>query len=294
MFRSLRGLTLFASVLYVFCAIARGAPAPGSSPTPAPPLMTTAAKAGAFYVMMDPAGDKGSATLIALATATELNRYFSGDLPGNPRGSAFGANPNQVWAIPEPSWTLEMLAQQCESDSNTIGAVLITHYIGDATHYWLLWQTQTTSIEMWAQFVSCNRKGTVGTPPETVAVVSELHNSRGTPWVERRTDASVPLLTGLALLALFNHTAAKSEPTSYISLATIGLAVQSNSFNKDIPGYSQPVRYRFDAHHAGQDIATELRWLCGIPDTTAAEPVRPLPVSDQLNDLCEKLGWPQH
>lgn len=299
MYRSCRALALCASaafVVFVFPYACLRAPAAQTDSSAASAnSVTTAART--LYVLVDPSSDRPSAVLMTIAAAAELNRYFSGDLPNNPQGSAFGANPKRIWAIPQPSWKLSDFADQCankDTRGQTIGAVMLSYYIGDATHFWLLWQTQTTSIEMTAQVVWCNQDPSASVPSETVAVISQLHNSDGTPWVVRRTDVSIPLISGVAVAALIYH-GTHSEASNTLSVAALGSAFLSAGFNKDIPGYSQPVRYRFSTHHAGADLAHELRWLCRIPDPelTGNSAVLP-PTIDApgLQQFCAALGWP--
>jgi hypothetical protein len=240
-----------------------------------------------------------------MATAAELNKAFRvSDDPST-------AN-NLAWAVPEPSWKPSDFAQQCRDDRNAIGAVILSYFAGDASHFWLLWQTQTTTFELAAQIMTCNQPAALSLPlalsaspapapapstpvpapstpapvnPEIVAVISTLHGSKGTPWVERRTDASVPLLSGVALVALFTHQASKSEPTNVLTVATIGTAVLGQSFNKDIPGYSQPVRYRLDAHHVGTDVVAELRFLCAQPESQLSTG------GADFANLCTTFNW---
>jgi hypothetical protein len=262
-------------------ATVRPLAAASSSPLPTPPLVTAQKT---FYVMLDPSGDKQTASLIAIATAAEFNKAFAqrtGDLTDA-----------VAWVVPEPSWQVSDLVKQCAADPNAVGAVILTDYVGDSTHFWLFWQTQTTTFNLQAQIVSCNRgepASRAANHAETVAIVSALHNAHGTAWVERHTDMSIPLLSGVAIVALLTREATKSAPTNVLTVATLGTAVLGQAFNKDIPGYSQPVRYLFNARHVGADIVNQVRWLCGRP---AVRGTRPPPTpSGQLADLCRAFQW---
>jgi hypothetical protein len=300
-------LSVVSAVLNPVVSGAQSSPDTSTSPphqAAGPPPIVTARRT--FYVLVDPASDRQSASLVTMATAAELNKAFKvSDDPTTANGLA--------WAVPEPSWKPSDFAQQCHDDPNAIGAVILSYFAGDASHFWLLWQTQTTTFELAAQIMSCNQPAapaTASSPaplpttasapapvptmaaakpgaanPEIVAVISTLHGSKGTPWVERRTDASVPLLSGVALVALFTHQASKSEPTNVLTVATIGTAVLGQSFNKDIPGYSQPVRYRLDAHHVGTDVVAELRFLCGQPETQLSTG------GPDFASLCTTFNW---
>jgi hypothetical protein len=262
-----------------------------ASPGHGPPPILTARRT--IYVLVDAASDRQNASLVALATADELNKAF--------KIADAGSSPSTIaWAVPEASWKSSDFAQQCRDDPNAIGAVLLSYFAGDATHFWLLWQTQTTTFELAAQILSCNQPAPEPAPPapstpsppsppaavspEVVAVISTLHGANGTPWVERRTDASVPLLSGIALVALFDH-GAKSQPTNVVTVATIGTALVGQSVNKDVPGYSPPVRYRLDAHHVGIDVVAELRFLCGQPEAESASG------GPHLASLCTTFNW---
>lgn len=248
-----------------------------------PPPIRTAKRA--FYILVDPTSDRQSASLVAMSAAAELNKAFKPPNGGN-------AAQTVAWAIPEPSWKVSDFAQQCSDDPNAVGAVVLSYYAGDATHFWLLWQSQTTTMQLEAQVLSCNalQPAPGASPaartvaPEIVAEISNLHGSNGTAWVERRTDASVPLFSAVLLVALLNHNVTKSEPTNVVTVATIGTAVVGQGFTKDIPGYSTPVRYRLDAQHVGVDVVRELRFLCGQPETAA-------PGNEGLANLCATFTW---
>lgn len=283
-----RGQLAFAKAVGVFtmlAVLAAGTVGPvvaADSPNvPAPPLLTAQKT---FYVMLDPASDKSTASLITIATAAEFNKVLAkrtGDLTGT-----------VAWAVPEPGWQVSDLVKQCADDPNAVGAVVLADYVGDATHFWLLWQTQTTTFDLQAQIVFCNRGETASTDAnraETVAIISALHNSHGSPWMERHTDMSIPLLSGVVIVELLTKEATKSAPTNVVTVATLGTAVLGQAFTKDIPGYSQPVRYLFNARHVGDDIITELRWLCGLPADAGATP--PPAPSGHLADLCRSFHW---
>jgi hypothetical protein len=232
----------------------------------------------AFYVLVDPGGDKAAASIIAISVAAELNKTFA-----PPAGGA-----DKPWAIPEASWSAEALAKQCREDPNALGGVIVAYYTGNATHFWLLWQSDTTTIAVFAQLVSCNRNGTGGASPSTVAIVSELHGSNGALWVERRSQASIPLLSFAAIVALLAHGVTTSKPNTAVSsnvalAASIGAAVVGQSLNKDIPGYSEPLRLRYGAQHVGDDLAGEMRWFCG----TGAGAKVP---TGALAELCSQTG----
>ena len=292
----LRTLTFIAAAVFAYTVLAapalpaaRAADQPTPAPTSAAPVLTAHK---AFYILVDPASDRQSASIITIATAAEFNKAVK-------PSDAAHSTPPVLWAIPEPAWNVSDFAKQCRDDPNAVGAVVLSYYSGDSTHFWLLWQTQTTTFELLAQIISCdqNAAGVPAAAPttapgaETVAIISELHGANGTPWVERRSDASIPLLSGVALVALIKHNATKSEPTNVLTIATLGTALLGQSFNKDVPGYSQPVRYRFDAHHVGVDVVTEIRWLCGQPDVNST--VAPAQPTGHLADLCKALDLPR-
>jgi hypothetical protein len=278
-------IALASAVLIPIIADAQSTDAASPGSAHAPPPILTARRT--IYVLVDQTSDRQSASLVTLATADELNKAF--------KVADAGSAPNTIaWAVPEASWKPSDFAQQCRDDSNAIAAIILSYFSGDATHFWLLWQTQTTTFELAAQVVSCNQPGPQPPPsapstpvpvnPEIVAVISTLHGANGTPWVERRTDASVPLLSGIALVALFDH-GEKSQPTNVVTVATIGTALVGQSVNKDVPGYSQPVRYRLNAHHVGIDVVAELRWLCGQPEAESASG------GEHLASLCTTFNW---
>jgi len=242
----------------LFAALGAGARAADTG-GPAVPI-TSAAKA--LYVLVD-SGDKSAATLLTVAVAAELNRHFTRREGRSPdAGTNYGdLGPS---AIPQSNWTPEDLAKSCRDNPNAIGGVIVAYFNGDATHFYLLYQTATTTFQLAAQVVMCKRSPSL--EAETVAVITQLHNANGTSWTVRRSDASIPLITGLLAYTLFHHNTSTSS--SNITVATLAAATFSQSLSHDVPGYSQPVRMRFGAQHVGDDLSREIRWMCGLPDPT--------------------------
>ena len=260
---------------------------PGAAPKP-PPLTTANP---AFYVLVDSAGDRTAASVLAISVAGELNKV-SGTPLDAPRSG-------KVWAIPESGWSPDQLVKQCQDDPNAIGGAVISYFVGDASHFWILWQTDTTTFTIFAQLVSCNRErdGARKAHPQAVAIVSQLHGSNGQLWVERKSQTSVPLLSFAAVVALLGrHYSSKSTTSSVntsIALASVGAAVVGQGLNKDIPGYSLPLRMRTGSLHVADDLIREMRYLCGVPqldDLAAAGHPAPPDPSTGLGGLCSQTG----
>jgi hypothetical protein len=169
--------------------------------------------------------------------------------------------------------------RQCNADKSALGGVVISYYSGYATHFFVLWQSETTTLDVSAEIISCNRTGDQ-LAPTIVGIVGPLPGSNGTPWVIRRTQISIPLVTvaGYASAAL----ASKHGNNAGIPILA---AMFATTANRDIPGYSDPVRLRAISQHLGVDLVTGMRNVCG---TTADVPqgASILP----RTTLCDKLG----
>jgi hypothetical protein len=264
--------------------LAAALPAPADEPAKSVVLTT---ERPAFYVLVDPGSDRSAASIIAITAAAEFDKVL---FPATPRAP-------KPWAIPEATWGNDQLVKQCEADPNAIGGVVISYFIGDASHFWLLWQTDTTTFIEFGQVVSCNRDPASRTAsPVTVATVSQLHGSNGTLWVERRSQTSVPLLSFAAVVALlgrhYTQKSSGSSVTTSIALASVGAAVVGQGLNKDIPGYSQPLRMRYAAMHTADDLIREIHFLCGAkqPDDTSPDAAPPPDASTQFGKICAATG----
>ena len=216
-----------------------------------------------FYVLGD--GDKDLNPVLTLGVAAELNKVFE-------RTAAQPA----LWTIPEPSWSLEDFAGRCSNDPNSVGAVVITYYSGNATHFYLLWQSETTSTVLYAQLITCGQSPdgvTYKAQPTLVGVVSDLPGADGTPWVVRRSQVSIPLLS-LAAVGAFLSSGKSTSKTSQISLATVTGSLFTGAGSRDIPGYSDPLRLRYSAKHVGDDLYVGMRdGICaGVPADPASAP----------------------
>lgn len=274
-------------------AVLASIPIRGFADTASPPPKTLPISTGnpGFYVLVDPGGDRSAASIIAITVAGELNKVF--------KPPANAPNSSKVWAIPEATWAPDVLAKQCQDDPNAIGGVIVSYYVGDASHFWILWQTDTTTFTIFGQLVSCNRDrdNPEKVHPQAVAIVSQLHGSNGQLWIERRSQTSVPLLSFAAVVALLGrHYSSKSTGTSVntsIALASVGAAVVGQGLSKDIPGYSLPLRMRNGSLHIADDLVREMRYLCGVPqkdDLAGADHPPPPDTKTPLGDLCNQTG----
>jgi hypothetical protein len=224
-----------------------------------------------FYVLAS--GDRNLPPLITISVADELNKHLSHSFGTD--GSNAAPNPSSppsgdVWAIPEPEWDATQLNAQCLGDPNALGGVIVTTYSGFATHFWLLWQTETTSFSAFAQIVSCNHStGGEGHAPvaQVIGIVAHVPGAGNSPWVVRRTQTSIPLLTAAALTFGFtkNFTTGQSstQTANNLTLVTVASAVGGLTGAKDIPGYSDPIRLRLATQHIGVDVVDSMTWLCG-------------------------------
>ena len=73
----------------------------------------------------------------------------------------------------------------------------------------------------------------------------------------------------------------------------VGAAVVGQGLNKDIPGYSQPLRMRYASVHMADDLIREMRFLCGVPQADdlagASHPSPPDPATP-FGDVCNQTG----
>jgi hypothetical protein len=280
---ALRACAILTGVALLTSTAARG-----DSSGAAPPATLSTVNHG-FYIVVDPGGDKSAVSILAISAAGEFNKAFR-PLPHQPDSTT-------AWAIPEASWSPGDLLKQCDDDENAIGGAIISYYAGDAAHFWILWQTDTTTFSLFGQLVSCNRDANKKAHPQVVAIISQLHGSNGRLWIERRSQTSVPLLSFAAVVALVGrHSSSKSSSTSVntsIALASVGAAVVGQGLNKDIPGYSQPLRMRYASVHMADDLIREMRFLCGVPQADdlagASHPSPPDPATP-FGDVCNQTG----
>lgn len=265
----------------------------------------------AFYVVTD--SDRATALgLVSLGVADELNKSLTNNF-GAGKGRA-GANPDShpadrdVWVIPEPSWTPKDLLAACSHDENALGGVIVSAYSGYATHFWLLWQTETTTFTIFAQIVSCNypperrRRSSPLTAPspqgvpsaaaiagaQVVSIIAHLPGAGNSTWVVRRTQTSIPLLTLAAVGTVLSKNTGSNGKTSNLTLTAIAGSLFTSAGSKDIPGYSDPVRLRSASQHIGVDVVDSMKWLCSHPDSDGG-----IGDAHPGSELCQALRFPQ-
>ena len=242
------------------------------------------------YVVMG--GDQDFSSVVSISIAQELTRKLAEfHPPPDPENdqqtwAAAGA----PWVVPEPSWNAQSLADQCAVDPQALGGVVITYYTGYASHFYLLWQSQTTTFDLYAELVRCNHDGQGGAPvtrspaATIVGVITQLPGSDGTDWVVRRSQLSVPLITFAAIGTLIQPKG-NSAKTSNLTLTALAGSILGSSGTKDIPGYSEPVRARAAAKHIGDDVIAATTALCKTAyDVTWAD-------YQQRKGLCQSLGF---
>jgi len=221
----------------------------------------------------DEQSNDNSASILTLSVAQEFGKYF-----GGPASPAPGR-----WAIPQPTWTWDDLVRQCANDPNAVGGVILTYYSGFASHFYLLYQEQTTTFYVFAQVVSCNHYQPNLPSPEVVGIIYETPGANGTPWVVRKSQVSVPLLTLAAVGTALSSEAQNSKATN-LSIAAVAGSLFASAGSKDIPGYSDPLRLRVVSQHIGVDLLTSMRALCAESDgqSPGASPDR--------THLCQDIG----
>lgn len=216
----------------------------------------------AFYVVSEATGDAN--TPITLGVAKSLER--ASDL-------ALSAA-RAPWFVPKPAWKESDLITQCAKDPQALGGVILAYYNGYATHFFLLWQSETTTMDLSASVVSCKPA------PRIVGVINELPGANGTPWVVRRSQISIPLVT---IAGYATMVASRKGNTNNVNAAALLGAIFGGTASRDIPGYSDPVRLRAAAQHVGDDLNGAMAAMCKTHGDVSDE--------SQRVALCGALGF---
>jgi|ERR1700693_315994 len=226
----------------------------------------------AFYVLTD--GDKTANSVLTLGVAFELTKFFHKTFQPA----------DEPWAIAEPSWAVDSLVKQCVDDpAGTLGGVVITYYTGIGTHFYLLWQSETTTFFLSATVVSCTGPSGEGGNPTIVDVIQQTPGSGETSWVVRRSQTSIPLLTLAAVGSLLSKSSSSSKATN-LTLTALAGSLFSSAGTKDVPGYSVPLRLRYGSQHVGVDLVSSLWDMCKDVARADAKP-------GQRETLCRRLRF---
>ena len=252
-----------ASLALAFAALA--APGPAAAQTQS---ITLGSLKPEFFVAGEPVADAGKDTPLLIEVAHVLQR-----------SSEMSLKQGAPWILTRPGWKLDDIAARCAADDQALGGVLLTYYHGFATHFFLLWQSETTTFDITATVVSCNRDAAGKAAPVIVGLIDQLPGSNGTPWVVRRSQISIPLVT----VAGYATTIANRKGNNNINSAALIGAFFGGTAQRDIPGYSDPVRLRAASQHIGDDLNTALTALC-VTRNDVAHP-------EPRMALCSSLGY---
>jgi len=277
-------------VTLIACELVCGralADAPPPDAGPAPKTAPATSLKPTFFVIAEGANsDAGSAMTIGVAN--EIGKAMKPLLGSGP------------WIIPQPDWKQADLIEQCHGDPMALGGVVVTFYTGAASHFYLLFQAETQTFSVTAELVSCNRlRGVTSASPTIVGVIAELPGAHGTPWVVRRSQVSIPLISIAGITALLANTkgpsssssgahasTSSSNSTANVSTAAIFGALFSQASLRDIPGYSTPLKLRYGSQHVGVDLVRAIRDLC----TTHAD-LGPGADAEPRDALCTAMGF---
>jgi len=278
--------SLLALSLAAFCAASlapalgdppkEAAPAPPKDVAPAPPLR---ALQPTFFVLTDSA-DPISGSMMTIGTTTEIRKAVK---------PLLGAGP---WILPQPDWKRDDLVRQCLADPLALGGVVVTFYTGAASHFYLLYQSETQTFVVTAELIACNRSDDkASATPTVVGVIGELPGAHGTPWVVRRTQVSIPLISfaGVASLLLPKSpttTSKSGTTTSDVTSAAIVASLVSQASTRDIPGYSTPLKLRYGSQEVGVDLIRAMRDLC-----TSHADLAPGADATPRDRLCNAFGF---
>ncbi len=229
-----------------------------------------------FFVVPESDASGGAVSSMAIATAEEIRKAVK---------PLYG---NAPWIVPEQSWRTSDLVAQCAADPMAIGGVVVSFFTGAASHFYLLYQSETQTWTLTAELIACNRSPDgKKVAPTMVGLIGELPGAHGTPWVVRRSQVSIPLISfaGLATL-LSSKSTSSSNTTTDITTATIFSSLVGQATDRDIPGYSTPLKLRYGSVEVGVDLVRAMRDLC----TTHKD----LPASDSADardKLCDAFGF---
>jgi hypothetical protein len=244
-----------------------------TSRAPAEPRLTSLKST--FFVVPE-SNDAAASMMMSIGTANEIRKALE------PFG---GATP---WVMPEPDWKTANLMQQCLDDPEAVGGVVVAFYAGAASHFYLLYQSETQTFSLTAEVISCNRSPDgAKADPTVVGVIAELPGAHGTPWVVRRSQVSIPLISFAGLATLFQKGGTSSKTTSNnVTTAAVFAALVGQASTRDIPGYSTPLKLRYGSQEAGVDLVRAMRDLC----TSHAD--LPADASSAPRDkLCTAIGF---
>jgi hypothetical protein len=238
-----------------------------------PPDVPTSLKPTFFVVPDTP--DSSAGTMLAIGTATEIRktlRPLAGTWP---------------WIVPEPGWKTSDIVKQCTEDPMALGGVVVSFYSGAASHFYLLYQSETLTFNVTAELISCNRAADGTHPaPTIVGVIADLPGARGTPWVVRRSQVSIPLISFAGLTALFSQSTSAKSTSNNVTTAAVLSSLIGQATSRDIPGYSTPLKLRNASQQVGVDLVRATRDLC-----TSHDDLGSTADSAPRDKLCTSLGF---
>jgi hypothetical protein len=238
-----------------------------------PPDVPTSLKPTFFVVPDTP--DSAAGTMLSIGTATEIRktlRPLAGTWP---------------WIVPEPDWKTADLVKQCAADPMALGGVVVSFYSGAASHFYLLYQSETLTFNVTAQLIACNRAPDGTHPaPTIVGVIADLPGARGTPWVVRRSQVSIPLISFAGVTALLSSSTSSKNTSDNVTTAAVLSSLIGQATSRDIPGYSLPLKLRNASQQVGVDLVRATRDLC-----TSHGDLGPAADAAPRDKLCTSLGF---
>jgi hypothetical protein len=228
-----------------------------------------------FFVVPETDASSGATSAMAIATAEEIRKAVK---------PLYG---NAPWIVPEQSWRTADLVGQCAADPMAIGGVVVTFYSGAASHFYLLYQSETQTWTVTAELIACNRSSDgKKAAPTIVGIIGELPGAHGTPWVVRRSQVSIPLISFAGLATLLSSKSSSTTNTNNITTAAVFSSLVGQATDRDIPGYSTPLKLRYGSVEVGVDLVRAMRDLCTThKDLPAADS------ADARDKLCDAFGF---
>ncbi len=246
-----------------------------------------------FYIATN-GNDAPTSSVLAMGITKELSKALVAHPPST-----------TAWLIPQPQWSAQDIANQCQQDPQAVGGIALLYYQGYATHFFLLWQSETTTVDLFAEIIACNHTASGAAAGVVVATIVDLPGANGTDWQVRRTQVSIPLITVAGVGAALAKGSTSSTTTSVqtkssggsttttssngnsgsnVSTGVLLGSIFSQASSRDIPGYSDPIRLRHAAQHVGVDVVFAMQHFCN-PAQGAPAP------SAQLATICKTLGF---
>src|ERR1700680_79785 len=207
-----------------------------------------------IYVVV-PNSDKNPA--IAIGIASELNKFTK-----------------DAWVIPDlSSPDAAFFSARCNTDPKVnanpkvLGFLVVTVASQETDRFYIILSRQASHLYPFVQVVACPSASADKRPdPIIIGIISQLHSAHDTPWVIRKSELSVPLVSYAGVATALSKNGSNTNSNANLAIAAGELA--GGTYN--IPGYNPGTRLLHATQRLADDLLGELRFFCGRPDVHAA------------------------